>query len=565
MKYSKIFAFPLRAPNLYDIGAAILLFAILVFFSHAAGQMDQPLNIKTLEHSSPDLLYLPYYSLRTFFRIIVAMCVSIIVTLVVGVILAKYHFSRPILLPIIDVLQSLPPLGFTSFLALFFFSLNPKSTVGLELAAITTIFISQVWNMILSFYKSLITIPHELLEATKIYRLSPWKKFWLVEVPFATPSLIMNAILSMSASWFFVVACEVLSVSGHNLAIPGMGSFIAWAIEHQNIWAISWAIITMFLTIVLYDQLLLRPLLAWSNKFQKEINDEDSSYESWFFDFLSRSRYLSQLPNISFNIPSFVVTLARKLIKVAILTLSISVILYLMIKTPHYIMQILKAIHHFANATSVDEIIFVTTLGAITALKVLTMVVVCTVIWVPIGVQIGIRPKLAYKIQPVIQLLAAFPPPLLYPIVSTMVVRYNLNVDLWTMLLMVLGTQWYILFNVIDGTLQLDKEQKHAIANFHLKGWLKWKRFYLPALTPSIITGAMAASGGCWNVCPESDLVKWGTIEIQAHGLGAYLHQASQTGDFHKIILAMLVMAGYVTLINKLIWQRLLEKLQTYY
>lgn len=565
MKYSKVFAYPLRLPNAYDLGAAFLIASVLAFFSHAAGQMDRPL-VGSIEENTHFLLSsLPYYSLRTFFRIIMAMIASVIVTLLLGALLAKYRRTRPILLPIIDILQSLPPLGFTSFLAIFFISLHPQSTLGLEMAAITTIFISQVWNMILSFYKSLITIPKELHEACAIYRLSPFKKFWSVEVPFAIPSLMTNAMLSMSASWFFVVACEALIVSGKTLYLPGMGSFIYWAIENQNFTAIRWAIFTMFITIVIYDQLLFRPLLAWSSKFQADTDDENDEYQSWFFDFLSRTRLLSQLSETRFDFSFLYWPKLFKAVFALILLSSCLLLASTLLSLPAQVSSFSLALKSFYEFLTFSEITLVLSLGATTALKVLLMVFICTLIWVPIGIQIGIRPALARTLQPFIQLLAAFPPSLFYPFIGTLVVYYRLNVDLWTMLLMILGTQWYILFNVIDGARQISKEQRYAIENFHIKGYLKWKRFYLPAIMPSIITGAMTAAGGCWNVCPESDIVMWGNITLQAHGLGAYIHEASISGNFHKLTLGMITMAAYVLLINKVFWQRLLEKLETYY
>jgi NitT/TauT family transport system permease protein len=567
VRYSKIFALPARGPNAYDILAIGLLTIVLIFFSHAAGEMVQPLSLMPKNQSLLSLGSLPYYSFRTFFRIILAMFLSIGFTLTVGALLAKYKKTRSILLPIIDILQSLPPLGFTSFLAVFFISLHPHSTLGLEMAAITTIFISQVWNMLLSFYKSLITLPKELHEACSIYQLTPWKKFWKVEVPFAIPSVIGNAMLSMSASWFFVVACEALVVSGKTLFIPGMGSFIYAAIEQQNFIAIWSAIGTMFLTIIIYDQLLLRPLLAWSEKFKADNTEEETQYESWFLNFLSRTQFLSHLTQSSFKYHSF--SFSTKIAN----PLKYIIQFFLIIISAYLLHTVLMKIgigliyfsSSFMSSFNLKECLFVFYLGFITSIKVLFMVALSTLIWVPIGIQIGIRQNLAKFLQPIIQLLAAFPPTLFYPFMSTLVVHYDLNVDYWTMPLMILGTQWYILFNVIDGTRQMSKERRYAIENFHIKGWLKWKRFYLPSITPSIITGAMAAAGGCWNVCPESDIIQWGNTKLQATGLGAYIHQASLNGDFYHITLGMIVMAIYVIFINKFLWQPLLDQLDTYH
>jgi NitT/TauT family transport system permease protein len=328
------------------------------------------------------------------------------------------------------------------------------------------------------------------------------------------------------------------------------------------------AFCAMFFIILIYDQLLFRPLLAWSEKFKEEIQDDEVYHTSWFFDLLSRARFLStlsillseifnKLPSTKFKLPIRTKETRAKLFHVMNFLLEYTLYLYA-------VYLCMTFIFYFYASFNIKEVFYAVQLGGITALKVLTMVAASALIWVPVGVIIGSNTKLAVSFQPIIQFLASCPPQMLYPVICAFIIKYQLNVNLWTAPLMIFGTQWYILFNVIAGSMMITKDQRLVAANFGLKGWLLWRRLYLPAVMPYCITGCMAAAGGCWNVSIDTDTVTWGSTKLQALGISSYISQGISTGDFNKIILGMAVMAFYVILINRLLWNPLFEKISSY-
>ncbi len=568
--YDYLFASRLRTPNIFDMIAIAIISTIFYLLWWSAASLHAPYKIGQELILEFSFYHLMYYSLRTLMRMLCAMILSILVTFAVGSLMAKNKTYRQILLPLIDILQSIPPLGVNAFIVLTCIHLAPHSTFGLECAAIITTFFAQVWNMILSFYQSLISIPKELDEVCDMYHLSPWQRFWHLEVPQATPGLIMNSMVSMSASWFFIVASESLSISDHKIILPGVGSFIGQSVLDQNLSGILAACLAMFFVILVYDQLLFRPLMTWSEKFKDEIVEDEIYQSSWFFDLLSRASFIHTLiqgiQDIDFM--RLIPGRGRGLQKNHLRLKKISWIIQKTVEIA-FICLIIKVafkmgydiFYHF----DIFEILMTIKLGGITSIKVLVMVFLSACIWVPVGVRIGSKPQLAYRFQPVIQFLAACPPQMLYPFFAHLIVDYNLNVDIWTAPIMILGTQWYILFNVIAGTLMITKDQRLVAANFGLKGTLLWRRLYLPAVLPYCITGCMAAAGGCWNVAIDSDTIIWGHHQIQAQGIGSYIHNALSMGDFNRAILGIAVMTFYVLIINRYLWNALFEKVSAYH
>jgi NitT/TauT family transport system permease protein len=569
MQYDKLSAFRLKAPNIFDFIAAIIIFSVFSVLALSASEMVTPYQLGEPIKIVFTYQALVHYSFRTLLRMVLAMCLSVCMTLILGCLMAKNHRCRKVLLPIIDILQSVPPLGVMAFIYVSCVKLFPGSLLGLELASIITTFFSQVWNMILSFYQSIITIPSELEEAVQIYRLSAWQRFWKLEVPRATPGLVLNAMVSMSASWFFVVASEAISIANQNIILPGVGSFLSEAIAQQHTSAVGMAFIAMFFIILIYDQLLFRPLLAWSEKFKEEIEDDGIYNTSWFFDLLSRTQFLSTLkiflneiynkmPKISFR---------KKPIKKKSFQSNLYKILSTLTELVFYMSLVYGVIKFFLYCYftfKIVQVIHALKLGAITATKVIIVVLSASLLWIPIGVIIGSNTKLAVRSQPIIQFLASCPPQMLYPMICAMIIKYNLNVDIWTTPIMIFGTQWYILFNVIAGSMMITKDQRLVAANFGLKGWLLWRRLYLPAVMPYCITGCMAAAGGCWNVSISTDTVAWGSTKLEALGISSYINQGIDQGNFDQIILGMAVMSFYVIIINRLVWNPLFEKVSAY-
>jgi NitT/TauT family transport system permease protein len=467
-------------------------------------------------------------------------------------------------------------MGFLSITVVGFIALFPGSLWGAQCAAIFAIFTSQVWNMALSFYQSLRTVPAELREASDMFHLSAWQRFWRVEVPFAMPGLLWNMMLSMSASWFFVVASEAVTVANQTITLPGIGSYIAMAILHRDIHAVVYTIITMFAVILLYDQLLFRPLIKWSDRFRIEQSSTvTQTKNSWIGNLFRRTflmKYIALLLAvvadkwINFSFFSFRPAAKKVEIKPHSLWINRIILILWYAGLALVIIYALVYLWHFIFATvSLTEVKQALLWGFFTLLRVFTIVLISTIVWVPLGVWMGLRPRLAEVVQPIAQFLAAFPVNLLFPLVVLMIVRYHLNVDIWTTPLMLLGTQWYILFNVIAGASSLPKDLQQATDNFGVKGWLWWRRLILPGIFPYYMTGAITAVGNAWNTSTVAEVVSWGNTTLHAHGLGAFIMQYSAEGNFPYLMLGICVMSLFVLTLNRLLWRPLYQLAQRKY
>jgi NitT/TauT family transport system permease protein len=493
-----------------------------------------------------------------------ALVAALVFSLVYAAVAAKSRQGEKILIPILDILQSVPILGFLSITVTGFIALFPGRLLGVECAAIFAIFTSQAWNMTFSVYQSLRTVPSELIEAARMYHLSPWKRFWRLEVPHAIPSLVWNMMMSVSGGWFFVVASEAITVAGQTIMLPGVGSYIATAINQRDLAAIGYAVLVMFVVILLYDQLLFRPLLAWSRKFQADPSADEDNVRPWFFVVLQRARLfdLVQAGVLEINriIDDTLTTLARRRrpsverrprpefefgFDIALLGMTAAAAAWL--------------ITFIRQTVDLCEIGWVFVLGLITATRVLVLIGVASLIWVPIGVAIGLRPHLADRIQPIVQFLAAFPANLFFPVAVVLILRFQLNPEIWLSTLMILGTQWYILFNVIVGTTALPQELQRAAQNLGVRRSLWWRRVMLPAIFPAYVTGAVTAAGGSWNASIVSEVVQWGDTTLTATGIGAYIARTTAEGDGARIALGIGVLCLYVLAFNRLLWRRLYD------
>jgi NitT/TauT family transport system permease protein len=424
------------------------------------------------------------------------------------------------------------------------------------------IFTSQAWNMAFSFYQSLRTVPPELEEAGKLFGLNAWARFWRIEVPFAMPQLVWNMMMSMSGGWFFVVAAEAISVGHTTIALPGIGSYIAAAIAERNLTAIWWAIGTMLIVILIYDQLLFRPLVAWSERFRFDDQQNEEERESWALTMFRRSRLIAAMatPFATLMRRTYRLAPLRKMetrVAPAVSQRTGDIVWYAFLAVLGAIA--LWRIAVFAGPIQLNEVFSAGILGALTAIRVFVLIAVASTIWVPVGIYVGLRPRLSQIVQPVAQFLAAFPANLLFPLAVFLIAVWDLNPDIWLSPLMVLGTQWYILFNVIAGASLLPIEMRDVSTNFGIRGWLWWRKIALPAVFPFYVTGAITASGGSWNASIVAEVVSWGTRTFRAHGLGAYIADATAAGNFHRIVVGIAVMAAFVTLINRLFWRRLYE------
>lgn len=553
-------------PNRWDFIAFPLIICVIAMAVVGFHETLAPISTLQSEPISLDPANLPEYALRTTLRMLAAMVASLTFTLVYGTLAAKSRRAGQVLVPILDILQSVPVLGYISFTVTFFLALFPSRVLGAELAAIFAIFTSQAWNMTFSFYQSLRTVPRDLDEVSKGFHLTSWQRFWKLEVPFSMPGLIWNMMMSMSGGWFFVVASEAITVGNHTITLPGIGAYLAAAISEKNLHAIGWVILTMTVVILAYDQFLFRPLVAWSDKFRMENTSSGDAPESWLLDLIRRTRLIHRLlvpigwmfakaARVPIRWPSVGPV---KFAKPAVLKPSrAGDIIWAVIVVLATAFVVYRVVAYVRTGVTLDEVGHVFVLGLITLLRVTVLIALASVVWLPIGVLIGLRPALAEKIQPVAQFLAAFPANLLFPVFVIVIVKFNLNPDIWLSPLIVLGTQWYILFNVIAGASAYPNDYREAAKNFRIRGWQWWRQAMLPGVFPYYVTGAITASGGAWNASIVAEAVQWGDTRLAAHGLGAYIAQYTAAGDYPKIILGIAVMSLFVSLFNRVLWRPL--------
>ncbi len=550
-------------PNRWDWILLPLVLALFAAIAFGAMQMARPFVVGQSTPISLDPSYLPYYLLRTILRMFTALACALVFSFVFASVAAKYKAAEKVMIPLLDILQSVPILGFQAIAIAPFIALFPGNLLGVECAAIFAIFTSQAWNMAFSLYQSMRTVPPELHEAAQVFRLSGWQRFWRLELPYAMPGLLWNMMMSMSGGWFFLVAAEAISVAGQDIKLPGIGAYIAVAIEAENGRAIAWAICAMLAGILLYDQLFFRPLLAWADKFRFEESQGDSAQNSWLLDWGRRSRWIRALTDRFWTVlrgalgwfkvsndsdtpspPSMVFgTSLARIWDATVLIVSL-LAAYRLVIFVHSDVGWAEAGH-------------VALLGLITLTRVMLLIGLASLVWVPVAVWIGLRPRYSQRVQAVAQFLAAFPINLMFPLVVYLLVTLKLNANIWLSPLMVFGTQWYILFNVVAGASTIPNELRLAADNLGLKGWLKWKRVYLPAVLPAYVTGAITASGGSWNASIVAEYVTWGKTTLVADGLGSYIKQMTDAGDFHRIALGIGVMCIFVMLLNRFFWRKL--------
>jgi NitT/TauT family transport system permease protein len=550
-------------PNIWDAVALILVVGAMVLIVYGGEQTTLPLSALDTSPVSLDPTNLPAYALRTTMRMLLAIVCSIIFTFIYSALAAKSRRAEMVLIPLLDILQSVPILGFLTFTVVFFLNLFPGQVFGAELACVFAIFTSQAWNMTFSMYQSIRNVPKDLEEASQSFHLSGWQRFWRLDVPFAMPGLIWNTMMSMSGGWFFVVASEAITVGNTTVTLPGIGSYVALGIQKQNLPAIGYAILTMLLVIIAYDQLLFRPVVAWADKFRFEQTASADAPTSWMLDLFRRTRALRALTypfaalnkvvsNLHLTIPSSMRISARSGSPSRLID---AIWLAVVIVSTGYAGW--RAYQYLSATLSPSDVLAAVGYGFLTLARVIVLITLATLIWVPVGVWIGLRPKLAERVQPLAQFLAAFPANLAFPVFVVIIVRYSLNPNIWLSPLMILGTQWYILFNVIAGASAFPTDLREAAGSFHLAGWRWWTKVILPGIFPYYITGAITASGGSWNASIVAEVASWGDTHLTASGLGAYIANATEAGDFPRVVLGITVMCVLVTLFNRLLWRPL--------
>ncbi len=547
-------------PNRYDLIALALIGAAAVLVVHGASQMTLPVGDLTLEPVVLDPWRLPGYALRTTIRMFAAISASLLFTFVVATFAAKSRKAGLVIVPALDILQSVPVFGFLTFTVTFFMGLFPRTELGVECEAIFTVFTAQAWNMAFSFYQSLRTLPKDLVEVSGQFHLSPWQRFIKLELPFATPALVWNTMMSMSGGWFFITISEAFTVGKTTVTLPGIGSWLALAIERRDFAGVAWAVGAMAVVIVLYDQLIFRPIVAWADKFRVELTASENPPQSWFYDVLLRTHLLRALARPVGAVLALAprprlpkIRTPKRMARVAAnpwidrvwIVLVVAVVGWAVWTIGRYVLTTL----------ALGEILSVFGLGLITLVRVVVLIAVASLIWVPIGVWIGLRPAWAERIAPLAQFLAAFPANVLFPFAVIGILTWKLNPDIWLSPLIVLGTQWYILFNVIAGASALPNDLKEAAGIFRLRSWQRWRDFILPGIFPYYVTGALTASGGSWNASTVAEVVSWGHDKLQAKGLGAFIFKATAAGDYPRVALGISVMSIFVIALNRSVWR----------
>ncbi|MEV7598121.1 ABC transporter permease subunit [Kitasatospora sp. NPDC089797] len=563
-----------RRPELrwVDLLVAAALVAGLYGLLRLAPSLDAPfLPDQAPSTVSTDPSDLPFYAVRSLLRMFVALIASVLFTFVYATAAARLRRAEKVLLPILDILQSVPILGFLSITVTAFINLFPGSTLGLECASIFAIFTSMAWNMTFAFYYSLVSQPRELDEAARVMRLTKWQRFWRLDVPSGMIPLVWNGMMSFGGAWFFLAASESISVLNHHYALPGIGSYAATAIGNGDLDQVGIAIGVMVVMVIGVNVLFWRPMTAWSERFRVEESEAAERPRSVVLDLLRRSS-LPELAGRPLRPLGPALDRATRVFGLAEHPLSrpasrertgdvffagavAAVVLY----------GAWQAFDYLHRTVGLGEFGHAFAVGAATFVRVLVLLAVSTVVWVPVGVWIGMNPRVTRFAQPVVQVLASFPANFLFPFATAVFLALGISLNLGSVLLMALGAQWYILFNVIAGASAIPSDLREAMTGFQVRGRLRWRAFILPAVFPYYVTGGITAAGGAWNASIVAEVVDYGSHHLTATGLGAYIADATGTGDFPRILVGVSVMSVYVVALNRLLWRRLYRLAETRY
>lgn len=523
---------------------------------------DPPITIPQIDLNP---INLPHYTIRSTMRMFIALLCSVIFTILYGSLAAKSKIGSSILVPLLDVLQSVPVLGFLSVSVTWFLAMFPGSLLGLECASIFAIFTSQAWNMTFSFYYSLTSLSKELEQTAALFRLSRIEKFLKVELPSGAIGLVWNGMVSFGGGWFFVAASEAISVINKTYMLPGIGSYVTMAIAAKDVRALCWAVLAITIVLVAVDQFFWSPLVAWSDRFRFDKTGGNDAPTSWFLELLKAShlikfcRFLSGA--VYYKIHSYFLAhwhitrvKTRSKFRSSIMRhqLGFGILMGVVIC---FAMQFV--IRFVGQEVSLYEFLLCIFYGFCTFLRVLILVIVSTMIWTPLGVMIGFNPRIAKYIQPLVQFLVCFPANFVFPVATIFFIKYGISLDFGSLVLMSLGAQWYILFNSIAGASMVPNDLREMVTNMRLGLLYKWKHLIGPAIFPTWVTGAVTASGGAWNASIVSEIVYWGNDKLTAHGLGAYVANAAAIGDWPRLFLGVSLMCIFVVSMNRLLWKRL--------
>jgi NitT/TauT family transport system permease protein len=550
-------------PDLLMFSAGIALFYGISLTAHSwLGPFTPEVEI------SRSLWALPVYAGLSLMRIGIAYFLSLAFALIYGYVAAYNPKAERFMIPLLDVLQSIPVLSFLPAVMLAMVALFPSRQLGVELGAILLIFTGQVWNMAFSFYASLKSIPREMHEAARIYRFSWWQRFIELELPFAAIGLVWNSMMSVAGGWFFLMACEMFVLGTRDFRLPGLGSYLQTAASAGDTTSILWGVGAMIVMIVLLDQLVWRPVIAWAEKFKVEQVESTDSPQSWVLNLLHHSRGLAYLRKKALyplreslterfarahETPAKNAPTARKVWILRILAMALlASIAYALVR----VFIILAGVSHS------DAVQIIIGLGA-TFLRVNATLLIGAAWTIPAGVLIGFSPRLARIAQPLAQIAASVPATALFPVVLLILIRLGGGLGIGSIVLLLLGTQWYILFNVIAGAMAIPTDLKEACSVFGITGWERWRKLILPGIFPYLVTGMVTASGGAWNASIVAEYFHFKGQTFATTGLGALISQATDSGNFQLLIASTILMAATVITVNRLVWRRMYHLAET--
>lgn len=536
----------------------IALFGVSAFLLQ---RINQPIGPKGIPSAvSTDLINLPYYTLRSVFRMMLALIASLIFTIIYGSLAARSRRLGKVLIPLLDILQSVPILGFLSATVTIWLVIFPGSMMGVEAASIFAIFTSQAWNMTFSFHRSLLSEPKELDEAVRSLQLTHWQRFWVLDMPNAMIPLLWNCMMSVGGGWFFLTASEMISVNNHTYALPGVGSFVAQSAAENKLGNIWWAILSMIVVVLAIDFFLWKPLTAWAERFRITQSASDEERKSAVLTLIRHSHADEVISKLFSPIREWLEIITRpfgrtgsqwprKASQRKLGDLVFNIVMVVLI-----LGLAAQMLYFVATRTGLQEFVTAGALGALTFARVAVLIFVSSLIWVPVGVYIGMNPKISRIMQPVVQILASFPANFVFPFAMMWFMAWHIDLGWGSIILMALGTQWYILFNVIAGASAIPDDLREMTRSFRLNRVLKWKTLVLPAIFGSWCTGGITAAGGAWNASIVAEIVEYGKNHMATQGLGAYITNATTVGDSVKTLVGVTVMSLIVVLSNRLFW-----------
>lgn len=549
---------------LIDIGVFFAVFAVIFGVYSIGRSWLGPVKVEA--EISQDPKSLPLYATYSLVRILIAYAISLVFALAYGYAAARSKRAELVLIPLLDILQSIPVLSFLPGVMLAMVSLFPSRQLGVELGSIVLIFTGQVWNIAFSFYSSLKTIPRDLREAAIIYRFSRWQRFMELDLPFSTIGLVWNSMMSVAGGWFFLMACEMFVLGDKDFRLPGLGSYLQTAASAGNTRSMLWGLAAMVAVIVLMDQLIWRPVIAWADKFKFEQVESTNAVQNSILNFIRRESFLIRAyrrllhPLVNWLTLKFASGAKRAAATFSSaqskqprrwLGWSLLVVAALLV-----IYGVYRAVGELAQLDRSDFFTLLRSAG-LTFLRV-NLALLLGALWtVPVGVAIGFSPRFARLMQPLVQLAASIPATALFPVLLLVLIRLRGGVEIAAMALMLLGTQWYILFNVIAGAMAIPTDLKEAAEVFRFSRLDRWRYLILPGIFPYLVTGMVTASGGAWNASIVAEYFHFQGKIVEAPGLGSAISRASDAGHFHMLLAATLIMATIVVLINRLIWRRM--------